>query len=276
MSNYSEEYSFSSFSKLPFYKKINKRLLDLAKIENQKSIIDLGCGTGLITKLILKKIKKDANDCIVYAVDHSSNALKTASEEIGEKKQATVKFIHSEVQNLKEVLKDKVEAVIYCNSIHYVPDKLSLIKQIKNQLKSDGIFVFNTSFFEGSHPPETHKFYRKWMIRSLRVLKTEYGLSPDKSAKVESRKQLTPEEYISILENAGFNVVVKDIQRIEVPKDGYHHISGFSDWIEGILPGVPLDKGCDVLQKSLKDVWDDMKLSSVPRLWLSISAVKKN
>ena len=276
MSNYSEEYSFSSFSKLPFYKKINKRLLDLAKIENQKSIVDLGCGTGLITKLILKKIKKDANDCIVYAVDHSSNALKTASEEIGEKKQATVKFIHSEVQNLKEVLKDKVEAVIYCNSIHYVPDKLSLIKQIKNQLKSDGIFVFNTSFFEGSHPPETHKFYRKWMIRSLRVLKTEYGLSPDKSAKVESRKQLTPEEYISILENAGFNVVVKDIQRIEVPKDGYHHISGFSEWIEGILPGVPLDKGCDVLQKSLKDVWDDMKLSSVPRLWLSISAVKKN
>ena len=276
MSNYSEEYSFSSFSKLPFYKKINKRLLDLAKIENQKSIVDLGCETGLITKLILKKIKKDANDCIVYAVDHSSNALKTASEEIGEKKQATVKFIHSEVQNLKEVLKDKVEAVIYCNSIHYVPDKLSLIKQIKNQLKSDGIFVFNTSFFEGSHPPETHKFYRKWMIRSLRVLKTEYGLSPDKSAKVESRKQLTPEEYISILENAGFNVVVKDIQRIEVPKDGYHHISGFSDWIEGILPGVPLDKGCDVLQKSLKDVWDDMKLSSVPRLWLSISAVKKN
>ena len=114
------------------------------------------------------------------------------------------------------------------------------------------------------------------MIRSLRVLKNEYGLSPDKSAKVESRKQLTPEEYISILENAGFSVVVKDIQRIEVPQDGYHHISGFSDWIEGILPGVPLDKGCDVLQKSLKDVWDDMKLSSVPRLWLSISAVKKN
>ena len=276
MSNYSEEYSFSSFSKLPFYKKINKRLLDLAKIEDQKSIVDLGCGTGLITKLILNKIKKDASDCIVYAVDHSSNALKTASEEIGEKKQATVKFIHSEVQNLKEVLKDKVEAVIYCNSIHYVPDKLSLIKQIKNQLKTDGIFVFNTSFFEGSHPPETHTFYRKWMIRSLRVLKNEYGLSPDKSAKVESRKQLSPEEYISILENAGFSVVVKDIQRIEVPQDGYQHISGFSDWIVGFLPGVPLDKGCDVLQKSLKDVWDDMKLSSVPRLWLSISAVKKN
>ena len=276
MSNYSEEYSFSSFSKLPFYKKVNKRLLDLAKIEEQKSIVDLGCGTGLITKLILKKIKKDANDCIVYAVDHSSNALKTASEEIGEKKQATVKFIHSEVQNLKEVLKDKVEAVIYCNSIHYVPDKVSLVNQIKNQLKSDGIFVFNTSFFEGSHPPETHAFYKKWMIRSLRVLKTEYGLSPDKSAKVESRKQLSPEEYISILEDAGFNIIVKDIQRIEVPQDGYHHISGFSDWIEGILPGVPLDKGCDVLQKSLEHVWNEMKLNTIPRLWLSISAVKKN
>ena len=276
MPNYSEEFSFSSFSNLPFYKKINKRLLDLAKIGDQKSIVDLGCGTGLITKLILKKIKKDANDSIVYAVDHSSNALKTAAEEIGERKQATVKYIHSEVQNLKQVLREKVEAVIYCNSIHYVPDKLSLIKQVKNQLKPNGIFVFNTSFFEGSHPPETHNFYRKWMIRSLRELKSEYGLSPDKTSKVESRKQLTPEEYIAILEDAGFNIVIKDIQRIEVPHDGYYHISGFSDWIEGILPGVPLDKGCDTLQKSLKLVWEEMKLSSVPRLWLSISAEKRN
>lgn len=276
MPNYSEEFSFSSFSNLPFYKKINKRLLDVAKIGDQKSIVDLGCGTGLITKLILKKLKKDANDSIVYAVDHSSNALKTAAEEIGERKQATVKYIHSEVQNLKQVLREKVEAVIYCNSIHYVPDKLSLIKQVKSQLKPNGIFVFNTSFFEGSHPPETHNFYRKWMIRSLRELKSEYGLSPDKTAKVESRKQLTPEEYISILEHAGFKIVIKDIQRIEVPHDGYYHISGFSDWIEGILPGIPLDKGCDALQKSLKLVWEDMKLSSVPRLWLSISAIKRN
>jgi len=85
------------------------------------------------------------------------------------------------------------------------------------------------------------------MIRSLRVLKSEYGISPEKSDKVESRNQLTPDEYESILNEAGFDVLVKDIQRIEVPHDGYHHISGFSDWIEGILPGVPLDKGCESL-----------------------------
>ena len=275
MPNYSEEYSLSSFSKLPFYGRINERLLDLALIGEQKSIIDWGCGTGLITKLILQRVK-EATDSVIYAVDHSSNALKTAAEEIGERKQTAIKYIHSEVENLKEVIKEKVDAVVYCNSIHYVTDKSALINGVKEQLLPNGVFAFNTSFFEGSHPPETHKFYRKWMIRSLRVLKSEYGISPKKSDKVESRKQLTPNEYESILNEAGFDVLVKDIQRIEVPHDGYHHISGFSDWIEGILPGVPLDKGCESLQKSLTHVWEDMQLTSIPRLWLSMTAVKRS
>ena len=275
MPNYSEEYSFSSFSQLPFYGRINERLLDLALIGEQKSIIDLGCGTGLITKLILQRVK-EATDSVIYAVDHSSNALKTAAEEIGERKQTAIKYIHSEVENLKEAIKEKVDAVVYCNSIHYVTDKSALINGVREQLLPNGVFAFNTSFFEGSHPPETHKFYRKWMIRSLRVLKSEYGISPKKSNKVESRNQLTPDEYESILNDAGFDVLVKDIQRIEVPHDGYHHISGFSDWIEGILPGVPLDKGCESLQKSLTHVWEDMQLTSIPRLWLSMTAVKRS
>ena len=66
MSNYSEEYSFSSFSKLPFYKKINKRLLDLAKIEDQKSIVDLGCGTGTMLSYLSKE-----KGSVPYGIDLS-------------------------------------------------------------------------------------------------------------------------------------------------------------------------------------------------------------
>ena len=38
-----------------------------------------------------------------------------------------VKFIHSEVQNLTEAVKETADAMIYCNSIHYVPDKEKLL-----------------------------------------------------------------------------------------------------------------------------------------------------
>ena len=269
----SEEYSFTSFSNLPFYTKVNERLLDLAEVGKQRKIIDLGCGTGGITKLIIERLQS-AKDTVIYAVDHSTTALKAAAEEIGERKDVAINYVHSEVQNLKGAVKERVDGIVYCNSIHYVPDKPVLIDQIKDKLLPNGIFAFNTSFFEGSHPEDSHEFFRKWMMRSLRILKREHGLSANKSVRVESRVQLTAADYVDLVEDAGFKVLVNDLNRVEVPHSGWHHISGFSDWIEGVMPGVPLDNGREALQKGLAQIWEEMELKTIPRVWLSVSAAK--
>ncbi|MQG88648.1 MAG: class I SAM-dependent methyltransferase [SAR202 cluster bacterium] len=269
----SEEYSFTSFSKLPFYTQVNERLLDLAEVGRQQKIVDLGCGTGGITKLILERIQS-AKNTVIYAVDHSTTALKTAADEIGDRKEVAVNYVHSEVQNLTDAVREKVDAIVYCNSIHYVPDKTALVGQIKEKLQPNGIFAFNTSFFDGSHPEDSLIFFRKWMMRSLRILKREHGMIADKNAKVESRVQLKADDYIKLVEDAGFNVLVNDLNRVDVPHEGWHHISGFSDWIEGVMPGVPLDAGRESLQKGLAQTWDEMNLTTVPRVWLSVSAAK--
>ncbi len=269
----SEEYSFTSFSNLTFYTKVNERLLDLAEVGKQRNIVDLGCGTGGITKLILERLQS-AKSTAIYAVDHSTTALKAAAEEIGDRKDVAINYVHSEVQNLTGAVKEKVDAIVYCNSIHYVPDKKELLGQIKSKLQPNGIFAFNTSFFEGSHPEDSLIFFRKWMMRSMRILKREHGMAPDKTAKVESRVQLNADDYINLVEDAGFKVLVNDLNRVEVPHEGWHHISGFSDWIEGVMPGVPLDVGRRALQKGLAQTWDEMNLKTVPRVWLSVSAAK--
>lgn len=273
MDTASEEYTFTSFSYLPFYTQVNVRLLDLAEVGKQRTIVDLGCGTGGVTKLILERLQS-AKDTVIYAVDHSTTALKAAAEEIGERKDLVVNYVHSEAQNLTDAVKDRVDAIVYCNSIHYVPDKAKLVKQIKEKLVTRGIFAFNTSFFEGAHPEDSHEFFRKWMMRSLRILKREHDLSPKKSAKVESRVQLTANQYIDLVEGAGLKILVNDLNRVEVPHEGWHQISGFSDWIEGVMPGVPLDKGRESLQKGLAQIWTEMELKTVPRVWLSVSASK--
>ena len=272
--NSSEEYNFNKFSNLPFYTEINAKFLEFAKIDDQKTIVDLGCGTGGITKLLIERLK-NAKETVIYAIDHSKTALKTAANEIEETKNILVKFCHSEVQSLTDVIKDKVDAIVYCNSIHYVPDKSDLLTKIKSKLNNKGILAFNTSFFEGSHPEDSLEFFRKWMLRSLRKVKKEYGISAKKSNKVESRVQLNQEEYKNLLLENGFEINSIKTNRIDVPIEGWHHISGFSDWIEGILPGIPLDIGRDVLQKSLAEIWEELKLNSIPRIWLSVSASPK-
>ena len=272
--NSSEEYNFNKFSNLPFYTDINANILEFAKIDAQKTIVDLGCGTGGITKLLIGRLK-DAKETVIYAIDHSKTALKTAASEIEETKNVLVKFCHSEVQSLTDVIKDKVDAIVYCNSIHYVPDKSDLLTKIKSKLNNKGILAFNTSFFEGSHPEDSLEFFRKWMLRSLRKVKKEYGLSAKKSDKVQSRVQLNEEEYKNLLIDNGFEINAIKTNRIDVPIEGWHYISGFSDWIEGILPGIPLDIGREVLQKSLAEIWEELRLKSIPRIWLSVSASPK-
>ena len=99
--------------------------------------------------------------------------------------------------------------MIYCNSIHYVPDKHKLLEDIGDKLNSNGVLAFNTSFYDGSHPEESHEFYRKWMFRSLRLLSKDYKLRPVKSEKVSSRQQLRPDDYVSLLEKTGYKIVKK-------------------------------------------------------------------
>ena len=269
----SEDFSFVKFSSLPFYQQVNARLLDIADVGKQRRIIDLGCGNGGVTKLILERLQS-ARDTVIYAVDHSAAALRDAVTELGDRKDAVIRFVQSEVQNLKSAVTDKVDAVVYCNSIHYVPDKQSLLAQIRDRLRPGGVLAINTSFFTGSHPAETEDFYRRWMLRSFRILKREYGLRPDASKKVESRQHLSQDEYESLFVDAGFKIVASEVRDFAVPESGWYHISGFSDWIQGILPGVPLYEGRLALQKGLRQVFEDRKLETVPRRWLSIAAAR--
>ncbi len=272
-SNDTEEFSFSAFSNLPFYKQVNARLLDLADVGRQRRIIDLGCGTGGVTKLILERLQS-AKETVIFAVDHSASALRDAVAELGGRKDAVIRFVQSPVQNLKTAINGDVDAVVYCNSIHYVPDKKTLLSQIREKLSPNGILAINTSFFDGSHPPESEEFYRRWLMRSLRILKREHGMSPDASQKVESRQHLTADEYESLLQDSGFRIVKSEVADIDVPESGWFHISGFKDWIEGVMPGVPLETGRLALQKGLRQVFEERELTTIPRRWLSISAAR--
>ncbi|MCH8827090.1 MAG: L-histidine N(alpha)-methyltransferase [Chloroflexi bacterium] len=269
----SQEHSFSKFSRNDFYEKLNSHLVEMAELDSGQRIVDLACGTGGVTKLILDHLR-DARDFVVIAVDHSASALKQAMEELKGSKDAAVQFVQSQVEQLSESLKESVDTIVFCNAIHYIPDKDALVKDISKSLKPGGKFAFNTSFFEGSHPPETLHYYRKWMFKAMRILRREYGLSPSREKKVESRKHLTPEQYKDLLETHGLKIVKQEIETVDVPIDGWLDISAFEDFVTGVMPGVPLDKASASLQEAVRQTFEEMKLTYVSRSWLGVVAVR--
>ena len=267
------EFSFSTFSQNPFYEELNARLVAMAEPGSGQRIVDLACGTGGVTKLILGQVR-GARNSVVIAMDHSASALKQAMEELKSHKDTAVQFVQSQVEQVSDSLKERADTIIFCNAIHYIPDKDALVSEISKSLNPGGRFAFNTSFYEGGQVPESMTFYRKWMFKSARILRREHGLSPRRAAKVESRKHLSADQYRELLERNGFQVVRLEEDRVLVPIEGWLDISTFEDFIEGTLPGVPLKEASDSLQKGVHQTFEEMEIEYVPRNWLDVVAVR--
>ena len=269
----SEDFSFSKFSNNSFYRKQNAHLIDMAGVGSGQRIVDLACGTGGVTKLILEKLK-GARDFVIIGIDHSSVAIKLAMEDLKDVRDSAVQFVQSRVEHLSESIKESADTVIFCNAIHYVPDKEALLTEISRSLKPGGKLAFNTSFFEGAHLDETLLYYRKWMFKASRILRREYGLSPSRTRKVESRKHLTPEEYTTLVESNGFRIQQQEIETVQVPMEGWLDISSFEDFIEGTMPGVPLEKASAALKAGVRQTFAEMNVTHIPRNWLDVVAVR--
>lgn len=273
MSN--NEFGFSKFSDNDFYSNVNKELIDSLDINSDLNIVDLGCGSGGISKIITDKLSdiNSVNSSIV-AVDSSEISLREAKANLRSVSDTMITFVQSRYEEFSSKIKDKVDLVVLCNAIHYLDDKELVIKDVMKILKPGGRFVFNSSFFDGAHPEHTLGFYRKWMFKAMRILTKEYKTRPVKADKIESRVQLNPNQYKDVLENCGMEIINTKIREVNVPLDGWLDISGFKDFIEGVMPGVNLDIASKSLQQAVKDTFEEMKLTFVQRNWMEIVAVK--
>ena len=273
MSEGNESFSFAAFANAPFYRKINTDLVELSQVRPGQHVVDLACGTGGVTRIIMEKLR-GARESLVIGVDLSTFALKQAREELSNAKDAMVEFVLGHAEQLSHLVREKVDAVVFCNAIHLVNDKEKLSGEVFSTLRSGGVFAFNTSFYEGGHLPETEQWYRRWMFRSVRILRSEYGLSPIKAERVEARQHLTAEQYTELLKESGFQIKEQRINTAQVPLEGWVLISQFEDWIRGVMPGVPLKEASESLQKGAAQLFEEMKVNFIPRNWLEIVAVK--
>ena len=265
-----EDYSFNAFARQPFYQEENRRLIDLVGLQPGNRVIDLACGPGEITRKILEKVR-GADGAWILGVDLSPETLKEARRQFTDVTDVTINFKNSRAEELSSIISEPVDAVVFCNAIHLVDNKPDVLAGIVGALKPGGMFAFNSTFYSGSIVQDTDPFYRRWMMRSLRVLKSQYGLSPVKN-KVIARQQLTPEEYRALLTEAGFTIKEERVTAIEVPIEGWLSICSFSDFVEGALPGVQVETASDVLRTAIRETFRDMELTFVPRNWLEIVA----
>lgn len=267
-----ERYSFSAFSRLAFFREVNARLVEGARLEPGWKVVDLACGTGAVSELIIERIRS-ARGASIIGVDFSAQALAEARRRLERFRGVAVELIQARVEDLAQFVHQQVDAVFLCNAIHYLKDKRAVLEAAYRALRRGGRFAFNTTFFEGAQPPETLGFYRRWMLKALRTLKERYGEAPSRN-KVAARQQLRPDEYRTLLSELGFEIVSQELVTAAVPQNGWLAISKFSDFASGALPGVSLGRAVEILSATLKQTFAELQLQAVHRHWLSVVAVR--
>jgi len=268
-----QDYTFEAFSRHDFYRVVNEHLVDTTVQLRERvtqipirSALDLACGTGAVTQLLVDRVRRFREPVEVIALDPSETALEKARRLVGN----AARFVRGTAQAFSQVVSG-VDIILFCNAIHLLPDKERVMKEARNALNLGGVLGFNTSFYQGCYVPGTERFYKLWMLRSAQLLKQETGLKPDRT-KVQAMRWLEPDEYRSLLESNGFAVEEMHAEPALMTCESWQDISHYSEFANGALPGVPVDVAIPVLKRSVAQAYDEMGITELPRNWLQVVA----
>ena len=276
------QFTFEAFASHAFYTEINRSLVRKAlasllihSADQARTIIDMACGTGSVTRLIAEEIAAHhrSQQTRIIGVDPSAEALRLAQQSL-EEMRSKADFFQGETRDLASIVKH-VDAAFFCNAIHLIINKLDAFQQMAAILAPGGVLACNSAFYDGTNLDETFRFSRLWIRRAVGWLRKNYpDVRLSREAKATARQWLSPDEYISLLNQSGFSSVDATEERIAMPLDSLIDLGHYWLFIEGALPGAPLAIGAEALGSTVYDVAQELNMTYLPRMWLQIVATK--
>lgn len=269
-----DTYNYEPFTRHAFYDHVNRVLVQqavslLPAAAQARTIVDLGCGTGAVTKMVVEALQARGLDATIIGVEPSADALARAEHALAGS-EMEVRLFQGEAADL-DTLTNAVDALFFCNAIHLAPDKSEVVANVSQILAPGGLFAFNSSFFTGAYAADTEKFYRLWTVRAIQWLRREHPeLRLSRDEKALAMQWLTPEEYRELLQTHGLHTVHSTLDEVQMNLESFQDIGHYSLFIEGALPGVPLAAGAEALGHGASEAFTELELTSVPRNWLQV------
>jgi len=113
--------------------------------DEPKVVVELGVGTGSITKEILKHLRPE--DCYI-GIEANDKFLEVCKDGFCENRNISVNFEHGLAQNIKEILKKykikEVDEIICTIPFRILPkrDTKEILQNVRKSLKKNGYFTF--------------------------------------------------------------------------------------------------------------------------------------
>jgi ubiquinone/menaquinone biosynthesis C-methylase UbiE len=270
------------------YLSANRAFISHMPLKEPNMLLDLACGIGTMTDLILEKIKK----VTFIGIDISEESLKIAKKhffqlgQFGTPDSVILSLIKGSADCLP-IGDHCFDGVVMGNSIHLLPNKELLLKEIKRVLIPGGFFAFNSSFYAGTMPKGTEKFHHEWMKQAITYI-TNKDLELKKQGKIGIPRKRgtvpnafsyhwpTSAEWQDLLCDYGFKVLSVKERPVFMTQSNFETIGAYGGFAKIMLSGFPIEEASEALQATVSSTLATVNMEIVPRLWLEIiSALKQ-
>jgi len=280
-------FNFDLFSQQKEYREVNynfvKRTFPFDQIESGKetTILDVACGTGLITSILVEL--SDGRKCKVIGIDPNPASIEIARDKVKSSGETKVEFYRSFAEEISNFVKPgSADVAYFCNAIHEIPTdeaKNKSLKAIANALKSGGKLFINSAFTKESYTADTVKFWGMLKLLAFEAL----GKKRNKNA--VSFEILSVSDYKEKIEKAGFVVNEINSVRVELSEKAMLAICEYDAFIKGVFVDMEdsddfsLQQKSDALKLAVKTILAQAreKLSGFNpfvRNWIEFSCVR--
>ena len=198
-----EQYDGIIRNVIPYYSQIVEAIVNSIpfKRDDEIEVIDLGCGTGTISRAILDLYPNARFTC----VDMAPNMLKMAERKLVDAKE--VRFINCDFYKFE--FDKKYDAVVSSLALHHLitdDDKLGFYRKISDSIKPGGIFV-NGDVVQASHQWLYDMYMEKlkeYMAKSIPLDEIEKTWVP---LHYREDNPMAMMKHIELLKEAGFNTM---------------------------------------------------------------------
>ena len=209
-SSQAESYQYGSGTQ----QSIGLKMIEMLDLREGSTVLDLGCGTGYLTKLLAERVGPQGK---VLAVDPDGERLKIARDNYSA---TNIHFIQADDQTFPSGQYDLIFSNIV---IHWIKDKRALFRRVYDNLAPGGCFAFTTP--NGPYP-----------VPEIGQKLFDNLVGPDFLPRMMQEKMMFWNEgaYETLASNTGFTNTTADIIP-DYPK--WNNLDVYIDSMHGWLQG---------------------------------------